>query len=241
MTLEIDNNEPTALISAIAPSVDFYEVGPLNHNGHSDYIWRTGDGIYKEVERKTWPELLSSIDKVEEQLQRHLLDQPSAEHVLLIEGVAIGDQAGSRVLKQTKSGVFVKGQQYTARMSGVYSWLYEVGKYLEVIQTHCQDDTATALVAMYKADQKDEHTTLRRHIKMTDYNPDPVIQQFMNMIPSSGAFRGGIGEKRAIALRRHYNSVYDICNTSIEELIICDGIGRTVAKSLLIALGRTDV
>ena len=229
---EADSNEPKEMFVLLAPTLDELEIGPLNQNGYSDYTWQTYEGIRKQTERKTWNELLGGLDDVEEQMQRHLNAFPDDEHVFLLEGMAVKTDIGSVTLKPSANGkVYVRGFPYKKRMKAMYSWLYEIGKYVEVIQTTGLSETATALVAMYEADQKENHKTLHRHIKTMQFTADPVILQYMNILPR------GIGERTAEALKTRFSNMKELCRADAIELVKCEGIGATTARSIMQALG----
>ena len=68
MTLQIDSNEPPEIVSLISQVMTNIEVGPLNNEGFADYKWTTVSGPVKHVERKTWGEILTSIDHQENKL-----------------------------------------------------------------------------------------------------------------------------------------------------------------------------
>jgi ERCC4-type nuclease len=231
---DADTNEPQEMFKLLSQTFgDKLEVGPLNANGLSDYVWHDYSGTRKQVERKTWTEILSDIDAVEEQMQRHLTLHPNDEHIFLLEGMAIKDIIGTRVLKQTKTkSVFVKGYQYKGRrLKAVYSWLYQIGKYVEIIPTATVLESATALVALYDADQKENHLTLHRHIKKMNFAPDPKILQYMNLLPK------GIGEKTAKSLKRKFPTLKSMVFADIADFTACEGVGAVTARSIMMALG----
>lgn len=233
-TLAVDLNEPQLITSLLAQSIEF-EVGPLNTNGDSDYTWLTLEGTRKQVERKTWAELLGSIDAVEEQMQRHLNERPDDEHVFLLEGMAVAMPKGVGLVESTKKPnvYIVKGQRHE-RLAGSYAWLYEIGKYVEVVYTPSGEETATMLLAMYNADQKEEHRTLQRHIKKADFHPNPQVLQLMGVAP-------GLGEKRASALIRNHGTVWNVLSNKPDVLMRTEGIGKVLATRILKRIGRPDV
>ncbi len=234
---DADSNEPQEMFQLLSQTLgDKLEVGPLNTHDLSDYVWHDFSGTRKQVERKTWGELLSNIDAVEEQMQRHLNNWPDDEHIFLFEGMGIKDTIGTRVLKQTKGGkIWVKGFQYKGRrMKAVYAWLYEIGKYVEIIPTAGISESASALVAMYEADQKEEHHTLHREIKKMSFTSDPVVQQYMNLLPR------GIGEKTAKALKVKFPTMKQLIYAKAPDLVQCEGIGSVTARSIMQALGTTE-
>ena len=233
-TFEADSNEPVAMKNLIGQVMPI-EVGPLNANGHSDYTWLKYDGTRKQVERKTWNELVGSIDKMEEQLQRHLNERPDDEHVFMFEGVGISTSKGVGTLEETKRpNVWVRKFEQRASLKGIYSWLYQIGKYVEIVTTASLRESSIMLVAMYEADQKEDHTTFYRHIKKLDFHPNPQVLALMGLTP-------GLGDKRASALIRVHGTVYNVLTASPQELMAVDGIGKVLATNMLKRIGRPDV
>ena len=234
----VDNNEPTAeMIPLLIPTLgEGWQVEALNAASYSDYMWANTRGCNTQVERKQWGEVLADTDKVEEQLLRHLNLQPKDEHVLLLEGVATTGWTGTQVLKMTNKGIMVKGQTYSSRLKGIYSWLYQVQTYMQVVQTTTLRETATALIAMYESDQKDEteHRTFLRHIKATTFHPNPMVVQLMGACP-------GLGDKRASALIAKFSTVYGVLSARPADLVQVEGIGPTLARQILQRAGRTDI
>ena len=240
---KIDINEPVnILMPLMAPVINNLSIDSLNSQGMADYFWRRIDGTYKMVERKTWPELLSNPDKVEEQLQRHLDKYPEVELVFMLEGMVQQNEMGTHILQQTNSGIFVKGHRYSARLKRIYSWLYEISNYCQVVQTTSLYESATALVAMYDHDQKDNHTTLKRHIKQVEFTSDPRITTLM------GA-SSGLGNKRATQLINYGGTPYNVWTAGYcEHSAIKDkyaftnieGIGRGILDSMYRGIGRPD-
>lgn len=232
--LRIDIHEPSEAIKLISQSVPA-SVSSLNTDGYADYIWEGADGKLVQVERKQWGEVLAGIDKIEDQLRRHIKGHPDARLILLVEGTCIGDSMGTVVLKPTnRDSIWVKGYHYATRESQVYAWLYGISRYVELYQTSGFPATAAALVAFYKYDQKEEHNTFRRHFKQVTFNPNPQVVQLMGLMP-------GIGEKRAMALIAEFSTVYNIVTASPKDLARVDGIGAKLSVQLLQRIGRYDV
>ncbi len=234
---DADSNEPQEMFQLLSQTLgDKLEVGPLNANTLSDYVWHDFSGTRKQTERKTWGELLSNLDAVEEQMQRHLNNWPEDEHIFLLEGMAIKAIIGSQVLKPSKGNkVWIKGFQYKARkMKAVYAWLYQIGKHVQIIPTAGVSESASALVAMYEGDQKETHATLHRHIKLVNFSPDPVILQYMNLLPK------GIGEKTAKSLKVKFPSMKHLVFATAADLVRCEGIGSVTARNIMQGLGTTN-
>ena len=234
MTISIDVHEPTQAQTLIGQSIPC-EVRSLNSDGWADYRWQDYAGSYVHIERKTWGELLTSVDHVEDQLRRHLANQTTARLRLLLEGIAVPNISGSSILRPAnREAIYIKGHSSSIRLSLIYAWLYQIGKYVEIYTTPNYETTCIALVAFYKGDQKEEHTTLHRYIKKVDSHPNVQVTQLMGLLPNVGA-------KRAESLIDRFTTVWNIVSTSPEELATVDGIGKVLSKQILRQVGRTDV
>lgn len=242
--LIIDTNEPKDMFILAKQSVDKVIIQPLNSDGYADYRWRCVDGNrVVQVERKTWGELLADTDKVEEQLHRHLTKHPSVELVFLLEGMVEQTTNGARVLNKQRSGFVTKGREYRSKLSGIYSWLYEIGKYCQVLQTSSLNESAIAIVGMYIHDQKEIHSTFHRHIKHITFHPDSRVTTLMGIAP-------GIGEVRASNLVRKFITPWNIISAGFEgevvvknryDLTEVNGIGKVLVDNMLRSIGRPDV
>lgn len=245
MTLYADIHEPPEIVQSLLPTKVNIDVSSYNEQGFADYHWDTCNGVLKNVERKTWGEILSNVDAVEEQLQRHLNNHKNAETVLLIEGAILKDGDSVTTIRPTSKGqVWVRGHRFKSRpLAGIYAWVYGISKYVEVIQTFNLLETATALLAMYEYDQKPEHETLQRPIKKNIYHPNPQVSALMGV-------SSGMGAKRASSLIEKYTTVWNIISAGFHgeprikdwrELTSIDGIGEKGIQRLLRNIGRTDV
>ncbi|MFZ5501008.1 MAG: hypothetical protein ACOY58_03740, partial [Candidatus Micrarchaeota archaeon] len=208
----------------------------LNDQGHADYLWQCQDGSEQEFERKTWHELLADLDSIEEQLRKQMQSHPRIRHGLLVEGVALPVFSGVAVYRKTQKGYMVPGQTYNRSLNAVYAWLYEVGKYMEVYFSPGLEATATMLCRFYLADQKEEHTTFRRHLKVANWHPNEQVRRLMGV--SQGV---KIGETKAQGLIAKYGTVWNVLRASPEQLTLVEGIGMKLARDLLRAVGRPDV
>ena len=239
---EIDVNEPKELIplmSTVVPTT----VQPLNVQGYADYRWTKYDGKQRQVERKTWGELLANVEHVEEQLQRHLTKNPDIELVFMLEGMAIQGELGTVTLNPTTNGrIYTLGRRYAARLNGIYSWLFEVSNFLTVIQTTGLRESSIALASMFTHDQKPSHSTFKRHIKQVAVSPNPMVTTLM------GASQG-LGDKRATQLISYAGTPWNIwsagyCEHSLYkdkyEFTKLDGIGNGVLDNVYRTIGRPD-
>ena len=251
---EIDVNEPPEALIKLAPAIPGVQVAPLNERGYADYRWSTISDNIVHVERKTWGELLSGIDKVEDQLRGHLEAQGEIKLIFVLEGLVVPvpflTSRGTETftLKETKnSNIFVRGYGSKTKLSQVYAWLYQISKYIEVYQTPDFDTTIQALFHFYKADQKleEEHKTLQRHYKKSTWHPNPQVAMLMGLFPGKEAgsnFEGvGIGEKRAETLIERFGTVWNVMGASPKEISELPGFGKILSSELLRRIGRPDI
>lgn len=231
----IDVHEPSDAVVRLSKFIPA-TVGAFNVDGtwHSDYHWQCNNGQWVEVERKQWMEL-SDMDGVEEQLYRHMRAFPQARHVLLIEGLAVPNHNGLTVLKRSGNPkIWIETYSLRRPPSAFYSKLYQINRFMEIVYSSSWDETVSLLHSMYTTDQKEYHNTFARNYAKVTYNPNPQVSILMGMMP-------GLGEVRASALIREFNTVWNVLNASVKELTAVRGIGETIARGLLRGLGRPDV
>jgi ERCC4-type nuclease len=235
--LEADVHEPTEkFLTYVRPAVDC-KVTVLNEHLWADYRWKNHDGSWTQVERKTWGEILANVDSVEDQLRRHLKNQPEARLLFILEGMVEDTSDGVHILTPAKSNnVWVKGYRSGTRIGRIYSWLYNASQYVEVFQTFSYELTCQFLVQAYKQDQKppEEHKTFNRYFKKVTFHPNSQVLALMGMIP-------GLGEVKAEALIERFNTVWNVLSASPADLMTVDGIGKGMANTMLQRIGRMDV
>lgn len=221
----VDTNEPPEIFRALIKMSVPILIKPLNVHGHSDYVWVRHDGAVVEVERKTWGEILSDVGRVEEQMQRHLRTVPEGEHIMLLEGMVMNTLTGTVTLKPARgNSIFVKNRSFHGeRLSGLYAWLYQMAHYIMVMPTLDMESSALMLSAMFKNDQKSEHSTMKRHLVKNDFHPDPYVTMVMGMLK-------GVGEKRALELKKHFPTVYSLVTARPSDLVAVDGVGSRLAS-----------
>jgi hypothetical protein len=243
MTLMVDIFEPVQIEDLIAQSIPVTRTG-LNGMGIADYTWYAVDGHRIQVERKQIDEILSGMDRVEEQLRREL-SNGIEETILLYEGTC-EPIAGLRMAVQSykvskNDKVLVPHHQYNISYGGLHAWLSQLDKAgITIIHTCHYIGTAHALVALYMNSQKTEHTTLKRyvkeHIRIEQYNP--------HVLTLMGIKGAGLGEAKAKALVERYGTVWYILNQSAEDLAETlvgeEGkrLGLIQANKLLKAIGK---
>ncbi|KKM94148.1 hypothetical protein LCGC14_1201270 [marine sediment metagenome] len=235
--LEIDNHEPSQLIELLGQTTPT-QVSALNSAGYADFKWWDGDQD-KQIERKTWNDLLADLGSIETQLMRQMDNHPECTLALLIEGIAVpgkGITGGTAVLRQTKGtkGLYYQSHQSKVNMQAIYAWIYQVSKYMEVYQTPDLYSTAKAITAFYSSDQKEGHTTFNRHLKEKTFHPNPQVTSLMGMVP-------GIGPVKAEALIGKFGTVWEILNSTPDRLAVVHGVGVKETTRWLRLIGRPDV
>ncbi len=233
----IDTFEPDSIEALMSSSVDTMRKG-LEPLGNADYLFFACDGHSIQIERKQAGELLSSIEKVEEQLRREL---PNADETILlwegvIEPVMAQNGANCMAYHKAKGGdILVPGRPYNQNYGGLQAWFSQLDKCgVTVVNTTSMVATALTIVALYRSAQKPEHTTLRRYIKekihIETFNP-----HVLSLMGIEGAM---IGEVKAKALIKRFDSLWGVISQSPEELAKTEGLGITTATKLLRAVGR---
>lgn len=236
----VDTNEPVELQQLIQQSVDT-ERTMLNQIGCADYMWQAADGHWVQIERKQWPEILSDLDGIEEQLRRELA--AADELGLLIEGIIEPTPVGVDAYKKSDDKRYyrvVRSYGTHARpQPGLYhrlqAWLWCLDKAgITIYQTPNYAATAVTLVSHFQQGQKDEHSTLNRYIKTKQHVEkwNPHVLSLMG-IPNTG-----IGEQKARALVERFETLVAVLVQSPEDLASVPGMGRTLAERLLRAAGR---
>lgn len=235
--LSCDVHEPTdKFLKYVSPAVPC-EIAILNEHLYADYKWTGLDGRVTQVERKQWGEVFANVDSVEDQLRRHMSNQPEARLLLIIEGMFAEDSQGVHFLNPAKGGnVWVKGFRSGTRMGRVYSWMYNASEYVEIFQTFSYELTCQFLVQAYNQDQKEEgqHKTFNRYFKKVTFHPNPQVLALMGMAP-------GLGEVKAEALIDRFTTVWNVLNADPADLMDVAGIGSKMATTILQRVGRTDV
>lgn len=234
----MDSNEPLQMLGMLQQSVPT-ELKNLNLDGWADYRWEDHNHALVHAERKTWRDLCVGLDSIEDQLRREQQAHRDSRLILLVEGVAVPGMMGTVVYSKArgaKRDVFYASREENARYSQIIAWLYQVGKYLEVIQTPTMEATAKAIVSLHQNDQKEDHSTFHRYMRLMDWHPNPQIEGMIAL------GRGvGIGAAKAEALIKRFGTIYNVITAKPEQLQGVAGLGRTNSIRLLRKVGRTDV
>jgi len=234
-----DSHEPldagrAAVMLAAVPVL----IRPLNDEGYADYLWPGADG-WHQWERKQVGELAAGLDSVEDQLRREAQAHPEVKLGLLVEGVATPSAFGTQIWSKprgTGRDVWYKGREQTLRYAMIAAWLYQIGKFVEVVHTADYMSTCATLVAMYQSDQKENHTTMERYLKPITWRPNKQVESLIAI--GHGV---GIGAAKAEALIKKHGTIYNILMADPKVLATTDGIGKVLATRLLRSVGRPDV
>jgi len=255
----VDEHEPANMIKLMRQSVTTVE-SPLNRTHRSDFFFGNFIGETFQFSRKQAGELIGNIDEAERQLADYY---PNADHnfqlvegwisPLPIQGIKIQDHSpvkasvreiGSKLYcyQVQPNGHIEKGHSFSAvSASMLYVWLHRLE--MSGIPTYWTTnwvESSRLLLTIYKNEQKppESHSTLTRVIRPKIYlkEPEPLMKALIYL---SDVYKLKIGEKKARALSDKYVNLIDLAMSSVNELSECEGIGSTIAKNLLAALGRT--
>ena len=236
--LFIDTFEPVQIEKLVGQSIPVSRT-TLNGHGLADYVWNAIDGHVIQVERKQIDEILSDMDRVEEQLRREMVN--AVETILLYEGTfepipAHKGKSACQSFRKAKDGkIMVVGHKYNVSYIGVQAWFSQLDKAgITIVNTIDYIATAFTLVALYNNSKKEEHTTFKRYIKPKIY-PTPFNPQVETLMSIKGV---ELGEKKALALISRYGTVWQVLHQDAEELAQTEGVGIKIAKDLLKAIGR---
>ena len=267
MTILVDSSEPQNIVNLLKQATEVV-VSPLNQHLTADYCFSNYDGKRIQWGRVQAGELVGDIDSMEDEFKRYYNSADVTNQIIegLISPVRLFMKGGSAPIfekeatdiRQSRittrdlgasiycyhiepSGFIPNGHSFsTARMAELYAWIYRLDQVgISTFYTNNWEETARLLITVYRNEQKapDEHTTLKRvirpHISTTD--ADPLVKALMSL---SLVYKLGIGEVTAKALAGQYCSLLDIATTIESDLTSVDGVGRTTAKKLLVALGR---
>ena len=233
-TLVEDNHEPSTMFTMLNQSVPTTMLG-LNDQKFADYLWNGTEGP-SQAERKTINNLLGGTEGIEDQLRRQKEAHPDVRLMLVVEGIATSTPTGTTTWYESRTNkrIMHSGREFRLPLQAVYAWTYQVSRFMEVYFTPNMVETARMLVAFYKSDQKDKHTTFERYMKPLDWHPNPQVQRLMSL-------GSGIGAVRAEALIGQFGTVWHVLSASPSELATVDGVGLQVGRQLLQKIGRTDV
>ena len=207
---------------------------PLNQHGYADYVIDKPDSTPdNQWERKQVPEILSSIDSVEDQLRRELQAKPDIPLGLMVEGIAEPAPGGIQTyILATNGAVFRKGKFFKTRYEryeGFLVGLQQMG--ITVWRTTSWEGTVEALVRFQKHALNPDHTILNRYLKIPMFHPDPHVVTLMGI---KGA---EIGPKTAEALIAAFGTAWDVMRQDAETLAEhVPGVGLVSAQKIVDAI-----
>lgn len=235
-----DTFEPIDIYQLMLPSVPTLIIESLNAMGYADYMWLDILDKRRQWERKQLSELLSDIDAVELQLNKHL--ETADEVTLVVEGVGIPTAYGVQTYKPSKDGKFFRRDYAFTKQPALWAY-YEAWKWsmehivgVEVRETFTLEGTAHAIVASYKQSMKPEHTTGNRYIRehTPPFHPNIHIDNLCRLKGLDGGT--GIGPVLAEKVIKEYGTFWQAINAPKGNLI--DILGRKTTEKLFDTIGR---
>lgn len=256
----VDQNEPAEIQSYLSQHVEV-QVGNYNQSPNQSLIYPdytiVGGPHLIGVNRKQVGEVLSSLDSVEEQLQRELTG-PCEYLALVVEGVMLHDSgmgSWAYTLEWNASKLFNNlvgtlpfkrqhsNQNYIAVRNKLNS-LQALG--IQVTQTYSMQDTAIALIALHNWAMKptEEHQTLNRLIK-TKHTVQCLPEERQFALTLMGIEGGGCGEELALTLAQSFSNIKELLDYwsdggTIQDTMMRNGtrrIGKVAEQRLQKALG----
>ena len=182
---------------------------------------------------------------------------------LPIQGIEINDHSVTRgsirdlgnklfCYQVQPNGKIERGHSFsTINDSVLYAWIHRLAMAGVVTYTTTNwVGTARLLTVLFRNEQKppEEHQTLNRIIKPkfhvreeSDMTEDErnSFRLMKSLMFLSDAYKLGIGEKKAKAISDRFVNLIDLAMADVSDIAQCEGIGNTIAKRILIALGRS--
>lgn len=209
-----------------------------------DIFWFAGDGHPITLERKTWRDLISSIEKggyraVDSRLESRLRKAskiPDIEVGIILEGVALPLAGGETALfvegKNDKylRRTFISGMKYDS----IWAILWQLRTKWNIItyQTGSMIGTAWMVKTFVENSQKTEFNILQHYVRTTPvkWQANPMVETLMGIKDGDGYV---VGEKKAQELVEKVGSLGDIIWLEPEEVAkMCKGIGLGTVKRL---------
>lgn len=137
--------------------------------------------------------------------------------------------------------ILTDGRAFRQPISMIYVWIHRLDRAgITTYRTLNWTETARLLSTVYRNEQKapEEHSTLTRVIKPKIHikEAEPFMKAIMFL---SSAYNLQIGEARAKVLFDNFANLLDLAMADVDEVASCEGMGKTTAKKLLTAFGRT--
>ena len=220
----LDTNEPLAL-QLLLEQGNTVERHPLNTLGFADILWH-GLSDTQQMERKQAPELLSSLDSVEEQLHRQILLGVADKLRLVVEGMIAPSADGVVTYQMSKdSKVMYKTRTFHRPYTSVMSWFSALeANGVEVYCVPSLEATALLVSALYHRSQKlpEEQSTFSKYIK-----PRPQVSAYNPFVLTlMGIENGGVGEEMGKALVARFRTPWEVFCAGQQEIADTRLIGK---------------
>jgi len=213
-----------------------------------DFFWFAGDVHPVTLERKTWRDMIGSIEKgghrsVDSRLESRLRKAsriPNIEVGIILEGVALPLAGGETALfAEGKNDKYLR-KVYISQMKydAIWAILWQLRTKWGIITYPTSSMMATAWVVQtfVKNSQKAEFNILQHYVRTTPvkWQSNPMVETVMGVKDTEGYV---VGEKKAIELVEKIGCLWDIVHLPVEEITYaCNGIGRSTAERLIKAM-----
>jgi len=236
--LYADSHEPPELLMHIDTNGKM-DIAGLNIVQYADYLYIKADGKIKQWERKTWSDLGSNLNAIEDQLYRQMKAHPDVEPGLIIEGIPRLNERGFTTIgpSKTNPNIYTSKHSFYANVAYIYAWLHQVEQFMEVHYTFDYGTTATFVNSAFQNDQKTYHDTFRRQLKTINFHPNMHVRRLLGLAQNDL----GIGVTRAESLIYKFHTVWNVVSRNPEELAQADGITVQSARRFLKTIGRVDI
>jgi ERCC4-type nuclease len=232
----VDVYEPDYLANLLSAFMQVQRVN-LVTRGLCDIFWFAIDGHSITIERKSWLDLLNSLDRLQKQLRT--ATNHADEVGLIVEGVAVPLDGGEIALyEQGKNDKYLRQMKISGtKYNNIMAYLWELDKNgISVYHTSTIKGTAWALKAFVDNSQKTEHTLLKHYVRTRQikWQSNPMVETIMAIKDEDGYI---IGEKKAIEMAEQIGTLWDIIHLTPEAIAFaCRGIGLSTAKRLIKAV-----
>lgn len=254
-----DSNEPENIVKLLKQSAPVV-VSNLNLMHMSDYSFGNYEGKTFQFSRKQAGELAGNLDEAESQLVDYYGQADYNFQIvegimtpLPIKGIQVSDHSGGLSTRDIGSGrIFTyavqpdghieRGHSFSSvNLPILYAWIHRLAMAgIPTYWTANWQETAKLLVTIWRNEQKppEEHMTLKRVIRprLQARVVDPFTKSLMFI---SSAYKLGIGETKAEAISDNFANLLDVATCDESELASCKGIGKTIARKVLKAFGRS--
>lgn len=228
----------------------FLQVGRENLEKRDlcDLFWFAFDGHPITMERKTWRDLINSIEKgghraVDSRLESRLRKAsriPDIELGLMLEGIAVPLAGGEiAIFEPAKNEKYLYRKHISGmKFDAIYAILWQLRQEWNIVTYFSPSmfGTAWMVKTFVENSQKAGYAILQHYVRThpVKWQSNPAVETIMGIKDEDGYV---VGEKKAIALVENIGSVYDILQKSPEEIAtLCRGLGISTAERLIEAL-----